>query len=287
MHRARVSREPAAMVQILVIFCTMAPSHGMRIEERLVRQATALESAPTAAAASKMLCEHGVARFDGVLDPVQCAALKSHITSLRETAEDPTMQRWNVWMGAADSRYVPGSRIRFASVLEEQLTAQRSDVMLPLEDALVGATRGSNPQASCCGRRCSASTARSAACSSPRDRIPPLRSPMRYAPPPPSCGAPCGRAAPHYQPILMASRVTMAPVAAASMAATTSHHLPAACRLPAPPLVLTPGPLVLSSQRRRRDGEPARDRDRRVRRSARRAGCLAPGTRYYLNPLLS
>ena len=75
--------------------------------------------------------------MDGVLDPATCAALKSHVFALRDSAADPTTQRWNIWMGAADNRYVPGSRVRFANALEEQLTAERSDVMLPLEDALV------------------------------------------------------------------------------------------------------------------------------------------------------
>ena len=128
-----MQRLPTATLIALAFF----QSHALRIEDQLIRKATPLVAAPTPAATSEMLLRHGVARFNGVLDALQCEALKSHMFGLRGAAEDPTMQRWNVWMGASDSRYVPGSRIRFTSVLEEQLTAERSDVMLPLEDALV------------------------------------------------------------------------------------------------------------------------------------------------------
>ena len=97
-------------------------------------RSTTLHAATSASTSVQRL---GVARVDSVLSRSTCKELKEHILSLKAGVGDPTAQRWAVWMGAADNRYVPGSRIRFSSALEERLTSRRSDLLLPLEDGIV------------------------------------------------------------------------------------------------------------------------------------------------------
>lgn len=112
--------------------------HGVgRIEERLARHAEPLVAAASREAASEALCRDGVVRIDHVLDEATCATLKCHIAKLAAAASDPESQRWAVWMGAADNRYVPGSRVRLADTVVDVLTAERADVLLPLEDAVI------------------------------------------------------------------------------------------------------------------------------------------------------
>ena len=118
----------------VAIGIVIASAGRLRLEDRLVQKAGVLHAAVNPTASLQVA---GVARVDKVLSSDACAVLKQHILTLRDQAVAPTAQRWAVWMGAADSRYIPGSRVRFSSALEERLTPQRSDVLLPLESGLV------------------------------------------------------------------------------------------------------------------------------------------------------
>lgn len=122
------------MPLLVAIGIVIASAGRLRLEDRLVQKAGVLHAAVNPTASLQVA---GVARVDNVLSSDACAVLKQHILTLRDQAVAPTAQRWAVWMGAADSRYIPGSRVRFSSALEERLTPQRSDVLLPLESGLV------------------------------------------------------------------------------------------------------------------------------------------------------
>ena len=108
-----------------------------RLEEQLARRAVALAATPSIEAAGKVLCEDGVVRIDRVLSKTTCASLKSHVGKLAASASDVESKRWQIWMGAADNRYVPGSRLRFSEAVCDVLTKGRADVLLPLEDGIV------------------------------------------------------------------------------------------------------------------------------------------------------
>jgi len=132
----RLKRLTLAALMTACRSLAVAPAR-IAVEDMLTKRALPLPAAPSSAAASESLRMHGVARLDGVLEAATCKLLKRHIFDLRDSAADPTSQRWAIWMGAADNRYVPGSRVKFCNALEERLTAERSDILLPLEDAVV------------------------------------------------------------------------------------------------------------------------------------------------------
>ena len=134
---AECAAEAATLSSDFALAAERASTGSNRIEQQLIEQATPIAASPDSNAAAEALKSFGVSRVDGVLDVSACAELKSHILKLREEAADPTSQRWAIWMGAADNRYVPGSRVKFAAALEEKLTTTRSDLLLPLEDAVV------------------------------------------------------------------------------------------------------------------------------------------------------
>ena len=62
-----------------------------------------------------------------MLEAEACSALRSHILELREST------------GSLDNRYVPGTRLRFGDARDIEMAAiqRRTDVLLPLDDALV------------------------------------------------------------------------------------------------------------------------------------------------------
>jgi len=106
------------------------------IEAKLAKHAVPLVASVDAAAD---LRRRGVARMNGVLPAAQCAALRLHVGALAERSLDPETAKWAAWMDPdALGRYVPGTRLRFADTLEQQLESKhRRDILLPLEDAVV------------------------------------------------------------------------------------------------------------------------------------------------------
>ena len=95
-------------------------------ETSLVDAGSPLRAVPAESAAATVLRE-GVARVDRVLEAEACSALRSHILELREST------------GSLDNRYVPGTRLRFGDARDIEMAAiqRRTDVLLPLDDALV------------------------------------------------------------------------------------------------------------------------------------------------------
>jgi hypothetical protein len=127
----------------LCLLCAVARGAAVSmprlIEAKLARAAVPLAASVDAAAD---LRSRGVARIDGVLPAVRCAALRLHCGALAERSPDPEAAKWAAWMGAADARYVPGTRLRFGDALEQRLERHRRDVLLPVEDRLVRESLG-------------------------------------------------------------------------------------------------------------------------------------------------
>ena len=122
----------------LCLLCAVARGAAVSmpriIEAKLARAAVPLAASVDAAAD---LRSRGVARVDGVLPAARCAALRLHCGALAERSPDPEAAKWAAWLGAADARYVPGTRLRFGDALEQRLERHRRDVLLPVEDRLV------------------------------------------------------------------------------------------------------------------------------------------------------
>ena len=127
----------------LCLLCAVARGAAVSmprlIEAKLARAAVPLAASVDAAAD---LRSRGVARIDGVLPARRCAALRLHCGALAERSPDPEAAKWAAWMGAADARYVPGTRLRFGDALEQRLERHRRDVLLPVEDRLVRESLG-------------------------------------------------------------------------------------------------------------------------------------------------
>ena len=106
------------------------------IEAKLAKHAVPLVASVDAAADLRL---RGVARMNGILSAAQCAALRLHVGALAERSLDPETAKWAAWMDPdALGRFVPGTRLRFADALEQQLeNKHRRDILLPLEDAVV------------------------------------------------------------------------------------------------------------------------------------------------------
>ena len=121
------------------LLCGMGRTLGIAamprlIEAKLTRGGRALARSedPT-----EDLVTRGVARINGVLPRELCERLKLHCGELRRRTADAETQKWAVWMGASDDRFVPGTRLRYCDALEQRLTSNRYDFLLPLEDRVV------------------------------------------------------------------------------------------------------------------------------------------------------
>jgi hypothetical protein len=95
------------------------PFESALVASGMPLRATALEHAATE------LAREGVARVDGVFDAARCAALRARVFALAADA-------------GSDRRYVPGTRLRYGDALNLPMgETRRTDVLLPLDDALV------------------------------------------------------------------------------------------------------------------------------------------------------
>lgn len=109
--------------------------------------ATSLPLQPTALSeGARVLRSHGVARFNGLVDPAACTALRSLVLDLladAKAAQDapPSTRNDSAVVGPAggpapsvpkDPAYVPGTRVRFAEAIDVGFAPARHDLLLPL-----------------------------------------------------------------------------------------------------------------------------------------------------------
>jgi hypothetical protein len=105
-------------------------------QSALVGRAAPLEPTPLPEGAAR-LCSHGVARFDGVVDPAVCARLRAAVFGHLDILSDiGTTHRF---AAADDTSYVPGTRLRFAEAVDVSFAVARHDLLLPLRDPAVAA----------------------------------------------------------------------------------------------------------------------------------------------------
>ena len=134
-------REKAAMA-MRWLWLAAALGHTSSISmPRLIEAKLAKHAVPLVVSvdAAEDLRLRGVARINAVLPAAQCAALRLHVGALAKRSLDPETAKWAAWMDPdVLGRYVPGTRLRFADTLEQQLESKhRRDILLPLEDAVV------------------------------------------------------------------------------------------------------------------------------------------------------
>ena len=132
----------------MLLFSLGAAALQPAVEPTLSQRSIPLVAAASTAEAAEALQANGVVRVDGVLSRKKASALKQRIFDLKESAarqaarvsitgNEDEARSWNLWLGAVDNRFVPGTRVQFSDAVEKRLTAERSDVLLPLEDGIV------------------------------------------------------------------------------------------------------------------------------------------------------
>ena len=125
---------PLSLEATLASRAQLAPS----LEATLVGRARPLDGVRPADAGDA-LARDGVARVDGVLPPETAAALRARILELLR-GDGRADGRGDGRAEADDRRFVPGTRLRFASAMKIDFAGTvRQDLLLPLEDEVIGA----------------------------------------------------------------------------------------------------------------------------------------------------
>jgi hypothetical protein len=106
----------------------------------LLRNAAPILASKSLAQAAADIKQRGFCRVDSVLSPESALQLKLHINELRRSSVDSETQKWSMWLGALEKRYIPGTRLRLGGgvqVLPMTSKRDRNDVLLPLDDDVV------------------------------------------------------------------------------------------------------------------------------------------------------
>lgn len=106
----------------------------------LLRNSAPIVASTSLSQAASDIRQRGFCRVDNVLSPESALQLKLHINALRNTAVDSEAQKWLMWMGALERRYVPGTRLRLGGGVQElPMTSKRdrNDVLCPLDDDVI------------------------------------------------------------------------------------------------------------------------------------------------------
>ena len=96
------------------------------VEQNLAERAAPLEPSPDAAAALRSV---GVARFAGAVPSTACDTLRAKVIDWLAADDDD----------GSDKRFVAQTRLRLSAPLRAAFAGARADLLLPVEDAAVGA----------------------------------------------------------------------------------------------------------------------------------------------------
>jgi len=121
---------------------TDVPTSGTIEEWQESLAASSVPLEPTALSeGARVLRSHGVARFNGIVDPATCTALRNDVLQFlttSKTAKTNTEADFNSdvsspFVGEKDLAYVPGTRVRFKEAIDVGFAPSRHDLLLPLE----------------------------------------------------------------------------------------------------------------------------------------------------------
>lgn len=138
---------------------TNVPTSGSIEEWQESLSASSVPLEPTALSeGSRVLRSHGVARFNGIVDPATCTALRNDVlrflatsdTAKANSEDAPIDDTCPPFVGKKDLAYVPGTRVRFSEAIDVGFAPSRHDLLLPFEHpsvakALVEASRALKP----------------------------------------------------------------------------------------------------------------------------------------------
>jgi len=138
---------------------TNVPASGSIEEWQALLAASSIPLQSTALSeGARVLRSHGVARFNGIVSPTTCTALRNDVLKIFAASNTAKTNDVDACRGDSDSSfvemkdlaYVPGTRVRFSEAIDVGFAPARHDLLLPLEhptvaNALAEASRALKP----------------------------------------------------------------------------------------------------------------------------------------------